>query len=372
MWSDVGRDRARHAQRWARCAGSAGRRARRARRPARRRAGVRVAGSLMCESGGAGGAGVSALFADVEHRGWTGVAADMRMVFGCGPPSPTSAGRTARGFPWKRAPQNYVAPRGERLAGSEHVECTRAARRARNRAARKPGFRARIRARTRDERRSWPMTAEEWVRTFAEAAGAEPPEQEQMDEILRLAAVAAHASERIAAPIACWVAGTTGRPLSELRELAEGCWRAATRLAMPTRRSMPERSIVILQAVRELDLGLPSSSTSRASVMSGWRTLGSSCGQRLEHDLRARAGDLDHRLGQLQQRHLVRVAEVHRVVVLGAHQRVQARGPGRPRNRSCGSGSRRRTRSAACPAAPGAGRSGPRARRGGACAARRC
>ena len=66
------------------------------------------------------------------------------------------------------------------------------------------------------------MTPEEWVRTFAEQAGAKPPSQEEMDEILRLAAVAAHASERIAAPIACWIAGTTGRPVSELRELAEG------------------------------------------------------------------------------------------------------------------------------------------------------
>jgi hypothetical protein len=65
------------------------------------------------------------------------------------------------------------------------------------------------------------MTAEEWVRTFAEQAGAEAPSQDQMDEILRLAAVAAHSSERIAAPIACWVAGTTGRPIGELRELAE-------------------------------------------------------------------------------------------------------------------------------------------------------
>ena len=66
------------------------------------------------------------------------------------------------------------------------------------------------------------MTAAEWIRTFAEEIGREPPDQEQMDEILRLAAVAAHASERIAAPIACWVAGATGRPLAELREIAEG------------------------------------------------------------------------------------------------------------------------------------------------------
>lgn len=65
------------------------------------------------------------------------------------------------------------------------------------------------------------MTAQEWVRTFAERAGAQAPDQDQINEILRLAAVAAHSSERIAAPIACWVAGTTGRPLAELRALAE-------------------------------------------------------------------------------------------------------------------------------------------------------
>jgi uncharacterized protein DUF6457 len=65
------------------------------------------------------------------------------------------------------------------------------------------------------------MTAEEWVRTFAERAGADPPDRDLMDEILRLASVAAHSSERKAAPIACWIAGTTGRPVSELRAVAE-------------------------------------------------------------------------------------------------------------------------------------------------------
>jgi hypothetical protein len=37
-----------------------------------------------------------------------------------------------------------------------------------------------------------------------------------------LAATAAHSSERIAAPIACYLAGVTGAPLSELRSIAEG------------------------------------------------------------------------------------------------------------------------------------------------------
>ena len=65
------------------------------------------------------------------------------------------------------------------------------------------------------------MTAEEWVRTFAERAGAQAPDPELIDEILKLASVAAHSSERKAAPIACWIAGTTGRPVSELRAVAE-------------------------------------------------------------------------------------------------------------------------------------------------------
>ena len=66
------------------------------------------------------------------------------------------------------------------------------------------------------------LTAEEWTRTFAEQIGADPPDQQQIDEILRLAAIAAHASERIAAPIACYLAGGTTKSLSELIEVADG------------------------------------------------------------------------------------------------------------------------------------------------------
>jgi hypothetical protein len=65
------------------------------------------------------------------------------------------------------------------------------------------------------------MTAEEWIRAFANEIGATAPSQEEMDEILRLAAVAAHASERIAAPIACYLVGTSGRSLTEAHEAAE-------------------------------------------------------------------------------------------------------------------------------------------------------
>jgi hypothetical protein len=72
------------------------------------------------------------------------------------------------------------------------------------------------------------LTAEEWIRTFAEQIGRNPPDQNDMDEILRLASVAAHASERIAAPIACYLAGTTGRPITQLIEVAEGVALEAT------------------------------------------------------------------------------------------------------------------------------------------------
>lgn len=66
------------------------------------------------------------------------------------------------------------------------------------------------------------MKAEEWVESFARAIGADPPSEEEFAEVLKLAAEAAHTSERTAAPVACWIAGRSGRPLGELLELAEG------------------------------------------------------------------------------------------------------------------------------------------------------
>ena len=65
------------------------------------------------------------------------------------------------------------------------------------------------------------MTSDEWIAAFAAGIGAEPPSESEFAEILDLAAVAAHRSERIAAPVACWIAGRTGRPLSEVMAAAE-------------------------------------------------------------------------------------------------------------------------------------------------------
>jgi hypothetical protein len=66
------------------------------------------------------------------------------------------------------------------------------------------------------------LTAEEWVEAFSRRAGLDPPSPDDMEQILRLASVAAHASERKAAPIVCWVAGTSGKPIAEMLRVGEG------------------------------------------------------------------------------------------------------------------------------------------------------
>ena len=50
------------------------------------------------------------------------------------------------------------------------------------------------------------MNAREWIAAYAERLGTEPPTAEEWSGLLDVAAVAAHASERVAAPVACWVA----------------------------------------------------------------------------------------------------------------------------------------------------------------------
>lgn len=72
------------------------------------------------------------------------------------------------------------------------------------------------------------MTAQEFVTAFATAAGAPAPTEQEIAELLELAAVAAHSSERIAAPLCCYVAGLTGRPPAELLAVAKDVAAAAS------------------------------------------------------------------------------------------------------------------------------------------------
>ena len=65
------------------------------------------------------------------------------------------------------------------------------------------------------------MNAREWIDAFAAEIGAEPPTADEFKAILDLAAVAAHTSERIAAPVACWIGGVAGTSLADLQAAAE-------------------------------------------------------------------------------------------------------------------------------------------------------
>ncbi len=69
-------------------------------------------------------------------------------------------------------------------------------------------------------------TAEQWIARFAAAAGGDPPSAEQFERLLALAAVAAHSSQRVAAPIACWIAGREGLEIDQALRIAESLSRS--------------------------------------------------------------------------------------------------------------------------------------------------
>jgi hypothetical protein len=64
------------------------------------------------------------------------------------------------------------------------------------------------------------MNAKDWMDAYAKRLGVDPPTPDEFKAILDLAAEAAHASERVAAPVACWVAARAGRSLNDSLALA--------------------------------------------------------------------------------------------------------------------------------------------------------
>ena len=54
------------------------------------------------------------------------------------------------------------------------------------------------------------MNAREWLSAYAGKLGTEPPTTEEFATLLDLAGVAAHSSERVAAPVACWLTAKAG------------------------------------------------------------------------------------------------------------------------------------------------------------------
>jgi hypothetical protein len=62
----------------------------------------------------------------------------------------------------------------------------------------------------RDGRPGNAVTGDEWIAAFAAALGVESPDAGTVETLLELAGTAAHASERTAAPIACYLVGLAG------------------------------------------------------------------------------------------------------------------------------------------------------------------
>lgn len=65
------------------------------------------------------------------------------------------------------------------------------------------------------------MNAPEWLAAYADKLGVPVPTSEEIDAVLALAGVAAHASERIAAPVACWMSARAGVDLADAMRLAQ-------------------------------------------------------------------------------------------------------------------------------------------------------
>jgi C4-dicarboxylate transporter len=70
------------------------------------------------------------------------------------------------------------------------------------------------------------FSEQDWLLAFAAELGVAPPSDEEREQLLALAGVAAHAAERTVAPISCWLAAcsgvTTQAALEVARRLAGG------------------------------------------------------------------------------------------------------------------------------------------------------
>ena len=69
------------------------------------------------------------------------------------------------------------------------------------------------------------MTGHEWIATFARELGVEALGEDDIEALLDVAGIAAHASERIAAPLTCFLVGQAGispaEALTVARRLAD-------------------------------------------------------------------------------------------------------------------------------------------------------
>jgi hypothetical protein len=65
------------------------------------------------------------------------------------------------------------------------------------------------------------MNAPDWLAAFAEKLGTPAPTKDELKAVLDLAAEAAHSSQRVAAPVACWLAARADVDLDRALKLAQ-------------------------------------------------------------------------------------------------------------------------------------------------------
>lgn len=64
------------------------------------------------------------------------------------------------------------------------------------------------------------MTVETWLRALATELGIPVPTEQETTDLLALASTSAHASERVAAPLSCWLAARAGITAAEALAVA--------------------------------------------------------------------------------------------------------------------------------------------------------
>lgn len=65
------------------------------------------------------------------------------------------------------------------------------------------------------------MTGQDFAQRVAKQLGLAPLEGDEIDELLTIASNAAHASERLAAPLCTYLAGKSGRPLDDVLDAVQ-------------------------------------------------------------------------------------------------------------------------------------------------------
>jgi len=64
------------------------------------------------------------------------------------------------------------------------------------------------------------LQAREWLDRYAAAIGTPPVSDEDLEALLTLSGVAAHASERTAAPVSCYLVARSGLPITDALAVA--------------------------------------------------------------------------------------------------------------------------------------------------------